>query len=127
LIPEKVEETITMPQVTAQGKTFNCDRAANLRQVLLKNQVDLYNGSASVINCRGIGTCGTCTVEIEGDVSAPTWKEKARLSLPPHNPQTTRRLACQVQVLGDVNVKKYEGFWGQQADVKWSPSGNNKE
>ena len=109
-----------MPQVTAQGKTFNCDRAANLRKVLLQNNINLYNGNAKVINCRGIGTCGTCSVEIEGEVSSPTWREKTRLSLPPHQPQTNLRLACQVQVLGDIKVRKYEGFWGQYNPIKWS-------
>lgn len=112
--------TNNKPQITAQGKTFNCDRGANLRQVLLKNKVNLYNGNAQIINCHGIGTCGTCSVEIEGEVSPPTWREKARLSLPPHNPKITRRLACQVKVLGDIKLKKYEGFWGQEEGVKWS-------
>jgi ferredoxin len=53
-------------KVQAQGKTFECDRGANLRQVLLKNGIDLYNGNAKVINCHGLGTCGTCAVTIEG-------------------------------------------------------------
>ena len=109
-----------MPQVTAQGKTFTCNEGANLRKVLLKNNIDLYNGNASIINCHGIGTCGTCTVEIEGEVSPPGGREKARLSLPPHKAGTTRRLACQVQVLGDIKVKKFEGFWGHQDGVKWT-------
>lgn len=110
-----------MPKVIAQGKTIECDRGANLRQVLLKNNVDLYNGGATMINCRGIGTCGTCAVEIEGDVSEMSWREQARLSLPPHSSATQRRLACQVQVLGDVRVTKYDGFWGQGAEVEWTP------
>jgi len=102
-----------MPKVTFQGKTVECDRTANLRQVLLKHQAELYNGKARFINCRGIGTCGTCAVEIEGEVSPLGWRERTRLSLPPHQPGTTRRLACQVQVLGDVRLTKFEGFWGQ--------------
>ncbi len=51
-----------MPQVTAQGKTFICDRGANLRQVLLQNSVALHNGNTSFINCHGLGSCGTCGV-----------------------------------------------------------------
>ena len=109
-----------MPHVTAQGKTVECDRAANLRRVLLKHQIDLYNGNARFINCRGIGTCGTCAVEIEGEVSAQSWRETARLSLPPHQEGTTRRLACQVQVLGSVKLTKFDGFWGEGTEVLWS-------
>jgi ferredoxin len=66
-----------MPQVTAQGKNFTCEAGANLRQVLMDNGVDLYNGNARIINCMGIGTCGTCAVQIEGEVSAANWKDIA--------------------------------------------------
>ncbi|TAE04647.1 MAG: (2Fe-2S)-binding protein, partial [Oscillatoriales cyanobacterium] len=45
-----------MVKVQAQGKTFECDRGANLRAVLLENGIDLYNGNAKIINCHGLGT-----------------------------------------------------------------------
>ncbi|AFY66000.1 2Fe-2S iron-sulfur cluster-binding protein [Geitlerinema sp. PCC 7407] len=112
-----------MPKVTAQGKTFECDRGANLRQVLLQNGVALYNGQAKVINCHGIGTCGTCAVAIEGEVSEANWRDQARRSLPPHSPAQNRRLACQTQVLGDITVTKYDGFWGQGTAIAWTPEG----
>ncbi len=102
-----------MPKVTAQGKTFECTQGANLRTVLLENGIDLYNGVASVVNCHGIGTCGTCAVQVEGDVSEPEWGERTRRSLPPHSLTQNRRLACQTQVLGDVKVTKFDGMWGQ--------------
>ncbi len=102
-----------MPSIKFQGKIINCDQGANLRQVLLKNKLNLYNGNAKYINCRGIGTCGTCAVEIIGAVSPPNWKDQARRSLPPHDPQKNRRLACQTKVLGDIEIMKYDGFWGQ--------------
>lgn len=112
-----------MPKVIAQGKTIECEPGANLRQVLLKNNIDLYNPGATVINCHGIGTCGTCAVAIEGEVSDMSWREKTRLSLPPHSSETQRRLACQVKVLGDIQVTKYDGFWGQGTQVEWTPGG----
>ncbi|MEM8806171.1 MAG: 2Fe-2S iron-sulfur cluster-binding protein [Cyanobacteria bacterium P01_G01_bin.38] len=102
-----------MPKVTAQGKTFDCEIGANLRQVLLANGVDLYNGNAKLINCRGIGSCGTCAVQIEGKISEANWRDRTRRSLPPHNANRPLRLACQTQVLGDVTLTKYDGFWGQ--------------
>lgn len=108
-----------MPQITAQGKTFTCEIGANLRQVLLANDIDLYNGNAKFINCMGIGTCGTCAVEIEGDVSAPNWKDTARRSLPPHDRDRPLRLACQTRVMGDIKVSKYDAFWGQGSDRVW--------
>lgn len=102
-----------MPYITVQGKTVECETGANLRQVLLKENINLYNGQATLINCHGIGTCGTCAVQIVGQVSEPGWREKARLSLPPHSLTQHRRLACQTQVLGDLQVRKFDGFWGQ--------------
>ncbi len=112
-----------MPKVTAQGKTFECEKGSNLRKVLLTNGIDLYNGKAKIINCMGIGTCGTCAVQVEGEVSQASWKEKARRSLPPHSPTQNRRLACQTQVLGDVRVTKFDGFWGQGDRPVWTPQG----
>ena len=102
-----------MPKVTFQGKTFTCEYGANLRRVLLDHKTNLYNGKSKIINCRGIGSCGTCAVEIEGKVSPPNWKDRVRRSLPPHSPDKDRRLACQTKVLGDIRVTKYDGFWGQ--------------
>ncbi len=35
-----------------------------------------------------------------------------------------RRLACQVTVLGDVEVMKYDQFWGQGDTIVWRGEGN---
>ena len=102
-----------MPTVTVQGKAFTCDRGSNLRKVLLKHKIAVHNGKSTIINCRGIGSCGTCAVEIIGKVSEPNWKDRTRRSLPPHSLEQNRRLACQTKVLGDIEVIKYDGFWGQ--------------
>ncbi len=108
-----------MPTITAQGQTIECAVGANLRQVLLDHGVDLYNGQAKLINCHGIGTCGTCAVAIAGEVSPVNWRDRTRRSLPPHDPNRPLRLACQTQVLGDIQVSKYDGFWGQGESSNW--------
>lgn len=111
-----------MPTVTAQGKTFHCAVGTNLREALLANGIDLYSPRAKYINCMGIGTCGTCAVAIAGDdkaVSDVNWRDQARRNLPPHNPEKNLRLACQTQVLGDIRITKFEGFWGHQDQVAW--------
>jgi ferredoxin len=112
-----------MPKVIAQGRTIECDRGTNLRKILLKSSIDLYNDGAKVINCRGIGSCGTCAVKVEGEVSAANWRDQTRRSLPPHSPTKDLRLACQTQVLGDVRVTKFDGFWGQGSQIVWQPEG----
>ncbi|MGD1853384.1 MAG: 2Fe-2S iron-sulfur cluster-binding protein [Leptolyngbyaceae cyanobacterium] len=108
-----------MPKVTAQGKTVDCETGANLRRVLLEHNIALYNGKANLINCRGIGSCGTCAVMVEGHVSPANWKDRGRRSLPPHQAERPLRLACQTQVLGDVTVTKYDQFWGQGQKEVW--------
>lgn len=108
-----------MPIVQAQGKLMECESGANLRQVLLDHGVEVYNDAAKLINCHGIGTCGTCAVEIQGTIAAPSWREQGRLSLPPHSSDRPRRLCCQIRVTADLEVTKYDGFWGQGSQVVW--------
>ncbi|AFY38584.1 ferredoxin [[Leptolyngbya] sp. PCC 7376] len=102
-----------MPKIIFGDQIITCDVGENLRKVLLKHNAALYNGKANIINCMGIGSCGTCAVEIEGELPERNWKEKARLSFPPHNPEKQRRLACQITVENDLTITKYDGFWGQ--------------
>jgi ferredoxin len=107
-----------MPTIVVRGQTLTCEYGANLRQVLLDHQINLYNGKAKIINCRGLGSCGTCAVAIEGEVSPPNWRDRIRRSLPPHSLDRNLRLACQTKVLGDIKVTKFDGFWGQGLDQK---------
>jgi ferredoxin len=78
-----------------------------------------YNGRARTFNCRGLGTCGTCAVAVvHGRVSpaTPSAREAMRLRLPPHTDANTAnkglRLACQIALDGDVELRKYDGMWG---------------
>ena len=102
--------------MTFEGRAIPCPAGANLRVVLVRAKLPLYNGLARALNCRGFGTCGTCAVRVEGDVSEPTAVERWRLDVPPHHLEKGLRLACQTSVLGDVTVRKYGGLWGQHAE-----------
>jgi ferredoxin len=105
--------------VTCRGREVSARVGAKLRSALLLGGVSPHNDAAEVINCRGLGTCGTCAVEIiPRDAVAPdewTVAERARLNFPPHaSPGNERlRLACQVRVRGPCEVRKYARFWGQ--------------
>ena len=103
-----------MPKILFSGETVECERGANLRQVLQKANLPLYNRVADLIHCRGLGTCGTCAVEIEGHVSEMTKVEKWRLGFPPHRSGSGLRLACQCKVLGDLRITKHDGMWGNK-------------
>lgn len=102
-------------------------RTAALRRGI----VTPHNGKSKLINCRGLGTCGTCAVEVAlGGKLEPSEKnsrERLRLSFPPHNPEKQSpllRLACQIQVRGDLQVTKRSGFWGQYDQL--SPSSKHE-
>lgn len=112
-----------MPVVRFAGQTVECLHGANLRMVLLRARLPLYHSVARAIHCRGYGTCGTCAVRIQGNVSEPTPAELRRLDFPPHHVDGGLRLACQCQVLGDLEITKHAGLWGQREETVASPSG----
>ncbi|MEW5312306.1 MAG: hypothetical protein WDW38_003949 [Sanguina aurantia] len=104
--------------ITHRGTQVLARAGSKLRTALLRGGVSPHNGQAQVINCRGLGTCGTCAVEIaQGHVQPPEWSagERLRLNFLPHSfPNNQRlRLACQVSCESDLEVEKYDGFWGQ--------------
>lgn len=103
-----------MPTIEFRGREIECERGRILRDVLLEAGESPHNGRADWLNCRGHGTCGTCAVAIEGTGSEPTAAERRRLSIPPHDPDAGLRLACQTRVQGDLEIRKYDGFWGQR-------------
>lgn len=103
-----------MPIISFGGQEIECESGALLRTVLHQHDLSPHNGQSRWLNCKGFGTCGTCAVVVEGEVSSLTKVERWRLQFPPHQPHPNLRLACQCKVLGDVQLRKGEGFWGQR-------------
>ncbi|WP_138005897.1 2Fe-2S iron-sulfur cluster-binding protein [Halalkalirubrum salinum] len=110
-----------MPTVEFRGKSIECEEGEVLRDVLKREGLSVYNGKAKTLNCHGMGSCGTCAVRVDGDVSEKSKREAVRLLVPPHHPNYRLRLSCQTKVLGDVKVEKYPGAWG--TDVGDDPLG----
>jgi ferredoxin len=107
-----------LPTIQFFGQTVECPQGANLRMVLVRARLPLYNSAARALNCRGRGSCGTCAVRIDGEVSEPTAAELRRLAFPPHNAESGLRLACQCTVLGDLVIRKHRGMWGHRPEVR---------
>jgi ferredoxin len=103
-----------MPTVTFEGSKVECLPGSNLRMVLLRARLPLYNSVAAALNCRGNGVCGTCAVRVVGEASPPTAAELRRLGVFPHRPDAGLRLACQLSVEGDLVVTKPTGLFGQR-------------
>jgi len=106
-----------MPTIKFENRTIECAVGDNLRQTLLKNDLTPHNGPSVYMNCRGNSGCGTCAVKVEGEVSPMGFREGTRLSLPPHKKGSGLRLSCQATVLGDVEVEKFQGMWGQKTGI----------
>ncbi len=113
-----------MPQVKFinEKKTVEAENGENLRQVALKNGIQLYWGPHTVVNCRGIGQCGSCNVAVrkgsENCSQRGLW-ERLRVFVGPllfwkrlsYQPEELR-LACRTRVTGDIEVEtKPEGNW----------------
>ena len=107
-----------------EKKEIEVPSGANLRQEAIKAGVNLYQGINGIgaginkiVNCHGMGTCGTCRVNITKgaeNASKMGTLEKAKFKVPVPDPVTplaflgneeTMRLACQVKVLGDLEVE----------------------
>ncbi|NEU74885.1 (2Fe-2S)-binding protein [Hassallia byssoidea VB512170] len=63
--------------------------------------------SPVLFGCR-TGICGTCLVVVEGDIPPPSEEEKEILEIfAPGNEQA--RLACQIDLTNDIDIKIYAG------------------
>ncbi|MCZ6792883.1 MAG: 2Fe-2S iron-sulfur cluster-binding protein [Planctomycetota bacterium] len=106
-----------MPKITftREKKEVECETGANLREVAMRNGIQLYPGLKSLFNCRGRSACGECRVHVlKGleNVSSKGFREKARIGLSwfkfGHEDQV--RLACQTRVEGDIEVLTQPSF-----------------
>ena len=80
----------------------------NYQPIILEKNQSLaeyltVENSPVLFGCR-TGICGTCLVEIEGEIPAPNEEEKEILEvLAPGNQQA--RLACQVKLTAEIKIK----------------------
>lgn len=86
--------------IGGRDKVFRAEAGDNLQKVLLKN----HSGFSAP--CGGRGICGKCKVHVSGQGSAPTEAEKRKLTEGEF--ESGIRLACQVTILGDIEVQAPE-------------------
>ena len=81
-----------------EGRDVECYPGENLREVALREGIELYGLKGKLGNCGGCGQCITCFVDVEGAapsaLTAPTAVEGQKLRRRPG----TWRLACQTLV-----------------------------
>ncbi len=87
-----------------EGRDVKCRSGENLRQVALREGLELYGFKGTLGNCGGCGQCITCFISVEGDkdgsLSPVTDVEKIKLKNRPQN----WRLACQCVVKSSVVI-----------------------
>jgi uncharacterized 2Fe-2S/4Fe-4S cluster protein (DUF4445 family) len=83
---------MTKVKVLVDGRVLEVEKGSRLSDVLAKEGL-------IQLPCGGRGLCGSCVVEVKGPVSEPTGNEILR------GLGGKYRLACQVRVLGDIEVK----------------------
>jgi ferredoxin len=96
-----------MPKITVintetnETKTFKAGLGANLRKAANYQGVEIYKGMAKMLNCRGMGVCGTCLIEVEPmeNVDPQTFMEKL------HKVAPNQKLGCRAKVYGDITIK----------------------
>lgn len=96
-----------MPKITVHNaetgevKEFKVGYGANLRKGAVFNDVELYKGMAAQLNCRGMGICGTCLIEVEplDNVNGHSLIEKL------HRLEDNQKLGCRAKVYGDITIK----------------------
>ena len=96
-----------MPKVTVHNSetgevtSFKAGYGANLRKAAQFKDIDLYKGIWSQLNCRGMGSCGTCLIEVDNmeNVSGHGLIEKF------HKVGENQKLACRTKVYGDITIQ----------------------
>ena len=87
-----------------ERRDVSCRSGENLRQVALREGVELYGLKGKLGNCGGCGQCITCFVSVEGgkpeSLTSLTEIEKLKLRDRPSN----WRLACQCVVRSSLVV-----------------------
>jgi ferredoxin len=130
-----------MPKVVFvnEKQEIEVPEGSNLRLEARKAGIEIYKGLDRVLNCRGLGMCGTCKVLVKKGMenlarkgmtpeSFKEYQEKVAKGEAKPVPKTRRerftlgrmfssighedeiRLACQVQVMGDCTIETKPGF-----------------
>ncbi|MEE2987844.1 MAG: ferredoxin [Nitrospinota bacterium] len=86
---------------TGESSEFKAGYGANLRKAAIYNEVEIYKGLNSYLNCKGMGLCGKCLIEVDPpeNVGALTLFEKI------HRAQPNQRLGCRAKIYGDITIK----------------------
>jgi ferredoxin len=105
------EDPKSMPKVffVNEKREIEVPEGKNLREAARENGIDVYPWLHRLLNCRGLGLCGTCRVLVKKGMENLSPKgrlERIKLStmLSAIGHEDEMRLSCQVKVNGDCSI-----------------------
>ena len=104
------KETITVTVIQDKGsdteRVVKLDAApgVNIRQLLVDNNINVYQSVTRWTNCKGKQLCGTCIVNISQGLENTNWKSMDEASTLRDNPESYR-LSCIAFAYEDVTVE----------------------
>ena len=89
---------MTTIRLIREGLDIQCKPGENIRELIIKENLQLYGLKGMLGNCSGVGQCSTCFISVEGgnknSLSPLTSVEEEKLKNRPEN----WRLACQTLI-----------------------------
>lgn len=104
--------TITVTVVQNKGSAdeniikLQAPAGTNLRQLLVDNDINVYQSLTRWTNCKGKQLCGTCIVNVVDGAPNTNWKSMDEASTLRANPDSYR-LSCITFCHGDVTVETF--------------------
>lgn len=105
-------ETITITVIQNKGgkdeavRTLTAPTGCNVRQVLVDNDINVYQSVTRWTNCKGKQLCGTCIVNVADGAPSTNRKSMDEASTLRENPEGYR-LSCVTFAYGDVTVETF--------------------
>lgn len=109
---DKDEDVITITAILNKGtkeestKIIKAEKGANLRQLLVDNEINVYQSFTRWTNCKGKQLCGTCIVNIKEGGMNTNRKSMDEGSTLRENPDSYR-LSCVTFAYGDLTVETF--------------------
>ena len=103
--PLKVGTPVTITVMTSNGNTIpiNAKVGDNLRQTLLSNDIEVYQGMQKLSNCGGAGQCTLCAFDFIGD---DEWEERSDYESSKLKKFPSARLTCLNNIQGPATIRK---------------------
>mmetsp|Transcript_24449 Transcript_24449/g.31759 ORF Transcript_24449/g.31759 Transcript_24449/m.31759 type:complete len:309 (+) Transcript_24449:104-1030(+) len=98
--------TLTVREKGKSEKTLTAPAGATLRDVLIANNINVYQSVTRWTNCKGKQLCGTCIVNIADGMDNCSRKSLDERSTLRDNPESYR-LSCVTNMYGDVTVETF--------------------